>query len=172
MKNPVWNNFFRDWNQSEENEAYKTLEQIPIFSQLSAEELKEVNKLMHSRFYRKDEYIFRQNAPGVGMYIIQEGKVSIEIEDPENPNLLLAQMQDGDFFGELTILDEKPRSAAAIATTDAKILGFFRPDLMSLLKRKPRLGSKILFNLAKVVAGRLQKTYENLKVLQNEQQPS
>ena len=168
MKNPVWNNLFRDWNKSEENETYETLKSIPIFSKLSNDELKEVNKLIHNRFYRKDEYIFRQNAPGVGMYIIQDGKVSIEIEDPENPNLQLAQMEDGDFFGELTILDEKPRSAAAIASTESKILGFFRPDLMSLLKRKPRLGCKILYNLAEVVASRLQKTYENLRVLQNE----
>ncbi|MDY6916258.1 MAG: cyclic nucleotide-binding domain-containing protein [Candidatus Cloacimonadota bacterium] len=168
MKNPIWENLFRNWNQSEEKQTLNTLKNIPIFYNLQTAEIKEVKKLIHNRFYKKDEYIFQQNALGVGMYIVQKGKVNIQLEDKNNSKLVLAEMKEGDFFGEMTILDEKPRSAAAIATTDCSILGFFKPDLMSLLKRKPIIGSKILYNLTKIIAQRLQNTYAKLKAVQNE----
>ncbi|MCK4448175.1 MAG: cyclic nucleotide-binding domain-containing protein, partial [Candidatus Marinimicrobia bacterium] len=68
----------------------------------------------------------------------------------------------GDFFGELSLLDEEVRSASAIAKDHSTLLGFLRPDLFSLLERNPELGNKILLNLARVIGARLRKTNELL----------
>ena len=72
------------------------------------------------------------------------------------------QLKEGNFFGELTLLDEKSRSAAAVSRENSVILGFFRPDLLDLLKRKPSFGIKILLNLASIIGDRLRDTNEKL----------
>ena len=106
--------------------------------------------------------------PGLGMYIIVNGAVEI-VEEPENgTRTKLAELEKGAFFGDMALLDEKPRSASAIAMVDSDIIGFFRPDLVDLLYRKPRMGIKILWALSQVVGERLRKTDEQLTNLQRE----
>jgi len=74
----------------------------------------------------------------------------------------LAVLNDGEFFGELSLLDSDTRSATAVATENSDLLAFLRPDLQSFSKRNPQIGNKILFNLAKVMAVRLRKTGEQV----------
>jgi len=66
----------------------------------------------------------------------------------------------------LALLDEAPRSASAIADDNCDILGFFRPDFLNLLYRRPELGIKILFALAKIIGERLRRTNEQLAKLE------
>jgi len=63
-------------------------------------------------------------------------------------------------------LDDEVRSAAAVAAEATELLGFFRPDLFSLLERNPELGNKILINLARVISARLRKTNDLLTAAQ------
>ena len=64
-------------------------------------------------------------------------------------------LEHGDFFGEIALLDESPRTATAISLGDSKILGFYRTDLYELVERRPKLAIKIIVNLARVVSERL-----------------
>jgi len=146
----------------------RVLSSVPIFSDLDGKELIEVEKIVHRRKYKKGEPIFRMGDPGLGMYIIVEGAVEIieELEDEDCKHLV--DLEKGAFFGDLALLDEAPRSASAIAKVDCDIIGFFRPDLLDLLYRKPHLGIKILWSLAKVIGERLRKTNEQLSNLQRE----
>ena len=100
-------------------------------------------------------------APSEGMFIIISGAVEIYLDNAGTKNVL-AELSDHDFFGEIALLDEEPRSAGAIATKPSTLLGFFRPDLLSLMDRNPALSSKILTNLGAVLAERLRKTNELL----------
>jgi CRP/FNR family cyclic AMP-dependent transcriptional regulator len=71
-------------------------------------------------------------------------------------------LSNGDFFGEMALLLESPRTASAVAHEPTKLLGFFQPDLFSLLETKPKTGNKILLHLAQMIAERLrQSTIEN-----------
>jgi CRP-like cAMP-binding protein len=106
------------------------------------------------------------------MYIIVNGSVEIVEEDKKASQKILASLQDGSFFGDLALLDESPRSASAISTVDSEIIGFFRPDFLDLIYRKPKLGIKILFALAKVVGERLRRTNELLMQIQEEKKTS
>ena len=138
------------------------LRQVPVFEDFEPKELSVIEKLVHHRTYKPNEYIFRRNAPGEGLYIILQGNVDIMTESETGEMNLVASFREGDFFGDLSLLDREPRSASAISKDHSELLGFFRPDLSGILKRKPDLGVKILFNVAKVIGERLRKTNELL----------
>lgn len=161
MKNALWDNIFRHW-QSPESPAVLVLKQTAIFQELTAKELREIEPWLHQRLYKPGEIIFKHHAPGEGVYIILSGAVEISIIDANGKKNILAQLQQGDFFGEFSLLDGGERSATAIATDHTTLLGFFRPDLFSLMDRNPRMGNKLLLALAKVVVARLRKTTELL----------
>ncbi|HPC36565.1 MAG TPA: cyclic nucleotide-binding domain-containing protein [Candidatus Marinimicrobia bacterium] len=167
MNNPLWENIsFK--KKSELSDIMQILSNVPIFSDLDSKELSELEKIVYHRKYKKGEPIFRMGDPGLGMYIIVNGAVEI-VEEPENGEIAkLAELGKGAFFGDLALLDEEPRSASAIAMVDSDIIGFFRPDLMDLVYRKPRMGIKILWALSRVVGERLRKTNEQLTNLQRE----
>ncbi len=146
-----WSNVFKDRKVVKET-IFSVLKRIPIFQDLSDRELKAVERILHIRNYKKDEVIFKEHEPGVGMYIIESGKVNITIGEE---NKLLVLLSDGDFFGEMALILEGQRTASAIATETTKLLGFFRPDLFHLLETSPKTGNKILQRLAQMIAERL-----------------
>ena len=124
------------------------LQSIPLFEELSSRELDAVRRLLHRREYVAGESIFVQGEPGLGMYIIERGAVSIQSE-PSGRELV--ELTDGDFFGEIALLNEVIRTATARAKTDCTLLSLFQPDLLGLLDRNTRLGVKVLLALARLV---------------------
>ncbi len=165
MKNAFWTNIFNRWNTTE-NETVLTLKQVPVFRGLTKREYREVEKLIHERTYKPEETVFKENAPGEGMYIILSGKVEICMNGSDPNKNILAELGNGEFFGELSLLDDDIRSATAVSVDHSRLLGFFRPDLFSLLERNPELGNKLLLNLARVIGKRLRKTNDLLTNLQ------
>lgn len=141
------------------------LRRIPIFEELSKREIAALERILHKREYKRDEVIFRQDEPGMGMYIIESGQVAIISEPAE---VHLSELGSGEFFGELALLDEAPRSATAIAQTECKIFGFFQPDLFALLDRSPRLGVKIVLRLAKIIGERLRRANDQIQSTRQE----
>lgn len=132
-----------------------------MFTGLSKKEINEIEKLTHERTYQAGESIFKQLAPAEGMFIIISGAVEIYFENKGIKNIL-AELGDHEFFGEIALLDDKPRTASAVAQKPSVLLGFFKPDLLSLMDRNPVLSNKILTNLGTVLSERLRKTNELL----------
>jgi len=157
----LWQNFFRK-REEEDNSLEALLSKVAIFSQLNPRELRRLGAIVHRREYAAEEYIFSQQDPGLGMYVIEDGEVRIVYTDSTGVEKELTVLKSGDFFGELSLLDESPRSASAIAGAESKIIGFFRPDLITLLERSPKAGTKILFKLGEVIGTRLRITNEQL----------
>jgi len=152
MKFPIWENIFH--KPSEESETVLALQGVPIFHDLDKNEIEKIERLVHHRTYSPGERIFSQGQPGLGMYILLNGKVKIYREEDEQ-EVTLAKLSQGDFFGDMSLLDETPRSATAEALERANIIAFFRPELMDLLQREPRTGIKIVKGVANVMAERL-----------------
>jgi len=166
--NYIWSNIFKKNNENEDS-TLALLRRVPIFSQLKDREIKEFQRISHIRTYSPDETIFYEGEPGVGMYIIQTGIVKItKKSEGDYEDTLLAELSDGDFFGELALLDDSARSANAIAAKDTTVIGIFRPDLLSLFHKKPKLGNTILFKLADMIGVRLKTTNEELNRLQEQ----
>ncbi len=149
----LYENFFK--NKESSDPVLQVLGQVPIFENLTPKELKDLARLTHERFYKANEPVFKKLAPSEGMYVILKG--TVEIKDPDS-NTTFATLGSGDFFGELALLDEEPRSAMAVATEASELIGFFRTDLLTLMTRDPELGNKILLNLSRVLGERLRRT--------------
>jgi len=152
----IWGNIFKQ-GKKEDDEIRTILKRISVFKDLDNRELARVERILHRRTYQQGETIFSQGDPGFGMYIIESGIVSIVLMPSRHR---LAELSDGEFFGELTLLDESPRTASAISQTACKMLCFFQPDLLDLINRDPRLGVKIMFGLARTIGARLKYTNE------------
>ncbi len=144
---------------------YVLLKKVPIFEKMSRRELDAIERIMYRREYRSGEVIFRQGEPGVGMYVVQHGTVSIVFEPTGQ---VLAELRDGDFFGEIALLNETPRSATAQAKTDCTLWGLFQPELLDLLGRDPRLGVKLLLPLAQIAGQRLIRADAQMQALRDE----
>ncbi|OZC01603.1 cyclic nucleotide-binding domain-containing protein [Rubricoccus marinus] len=141
------------------------LQNIPLFEELSSRELDAIRRLLHRREYVAGESIFVQGEPGLGMYIIERGAVSIQSE-PSGRELV--ELTDGDFFGEIALLNEVIRTATARAKTDCTLLSLFQPDLLGLLDRNSRLGVKVLLALARLVGLRLVEVSDEVEELTRE----
>ena len=149
----LYENFFK--NKESSDPVLQIMGQVPIFENLTPKELKDLTQLTHERSYKANEPVFKKLAPGEGMYVILKG--TVEIKDPDS-NTTFATLGSGDFFGELALLDQEPRSAMAVATEASELVGFFRTDLLTLMTRDPELGNKILLNLSRVLGERLRRT--------------
>lgn len=154
----LWENIFKS-RQNEKDEIDSILLKIPIFQDLKDRELRTIKRILYQREYKKDEVIFNQGDAGLGMYIILKGTVEIVCGPVRH---ILAELNDGDFFGELALLGDSPRSATAVSKTPCKILCFFKPELLDIINRNPGLGSKILFKLAWAIGERLKITNEQV----------
>jgi len=141
------------------------LSRVPFFEGLNRRELSIIEQFLHQREYQKGESIFRQGERGLGMYIIQKGVVAV-VSEPDNHEL--SELKDGDFLGEVALLDDSFRSATVRAKTDCTVFGLFQPDLASLIDRDHRLGLKIIMRIARHVCQRLRQTNEKVISLSSE----
>lgn len=163
----IWKNIFSE-RVVHQGSTEELLSKVPAFANLTPRELKEVAAIVHKRSYRLGEPVFYQGDPGLGMYIVQEGNVAITISDKSSNEREVAVLTEGDFFGEMALLDESPRSANAVCKTDCLLIGFFRPDLFDLIEKKTTLGIKIVLKLAEIVAQRLRNTDKELSKVKSQ----
>jgi CRP-like cAMP-binding protein len=134
------------------------LASVPIFDTLSQRQLLKIHKLIHIRHFEEGEIVFRQNDPGVGMYVIRDGLVDVYNEFDDLTRKHILSMKPGDFFGEIALLNDSTRSATVVSAKKSILFGLFRPDLMSVLDSDPKLGNKIIYRIAQIVAERLRLT--------------
>ncbi len=146
-----------------------------LFQDLNARQIRFVRNIVHLRRYRDSELIFRQGETGVGMYIILKGKVAITVngsasgEGPTAGGIEIAILQPGDFFGELSLVeDDSRRSADARALEQTELIGFFKPDLLEILERNPAAGVRITMRLGQVLGRRLRETTDRLSKLEEQ----
>jgi len=167
MNSPLWDNIFKNKKSTKALE-FEAIKNANIFDGLKNKELKFVQTMVYLRKFNKGEYIFKKSNPGNGMYIILKGEVQIIDENKKDQKQnLLATLVDGEFFGELSLLDESPRSASALCSDYTEALGFFRSDLLDITNRKPLIGSKIVLNVARILGERLRVTNNKLYKIQH-----
>lgn len=165
IRSSFWTNFFN--SPAEKFNIKKSLQAIPVFSKLTGRDLTNLIKIVHKRNYLPGEYIFYQGDPGIGLYIINDGEVIIQRANDRGEVTTLATFTDGDFFGELALVDGEKRSASAIAKTATNVSAIFKPDLDEYIESYPRKGIKILQGICQIIAVRLRKLNEDHFALQN-----
>lgn len=151
-RSSFWANLFK--TPTEKSELEEVLHSLPPFQHLNSKLLKLLMKVIHNRVYAASEYIFFQNDPGIALYIIIKGEILIT-QDEGGDRFDLAMLGQGDFFGELALLDKAKRSASAIAMKESQLAVIFRPDLDEFVEAHPKEGVNILRGISTIVATRL-----------------
>src|SRR5215467_6607205 len=99
----------------------ETLRQVPLFESLDDETAHELCELLESLDCKTGTTLFRAGDDGDAMYLIEQGKVRICVRTKDGHEVTLTDLQRGDFFGEMALLDHKPRSADARVTENARL---------------------------------------------------
>ncbi len=151
-QHPLWHNLFRK-KEDRVTQVTEMWMATPLFEKISRRECRELVRTMHPRHYKKGEMVFNSGDIGASIVLIRSG--SIEIRAAEK---LLAELAAGDFFGEVALIIDEPRTADAIATEDSELIFFLRSDLEEWVKRSPKSGAQFMLNIATVLAARLRHT--------------
>ncbi|MCA9989512.1 MAG: Crp/Fnr family transcriptional regulator [Ardenticatenaceae bacterium] len=125
------------------------LKQVPFFTKLNPEEAAALAERLIPRRFSPGQVIFHLGDPGGLLYIIIRGKVKISHSTPDGQEALLAILGSGDFFGELALLDESPRSATAEAIEPTDTLTLHREEFLRFLTHNPSFVTHVLQTLAK-----------------------
>lgn len=128
------------------------LQRVPLFSGLSEDELRRLAEISRIVETAAGSVVTQIGEPGDAFFIIIDGAVTVR-----TPVGAASQLQPGDFFGEMSLLDGEPRSATIVATTDLRLLAVDRSHFWRLLDEAPDLVRRILTILSRRVR-RLEQT--------------
>ena len=134
---------------------------ISFFSDLSAEERDLIYSRCSEVTVKKGSVILHQEEESFDLYIILAGKVTVSLIHEDGRTVVLDSLQEGDFFGELSVLDRRTRSAMVKAITDVKMLFLPRDKFLRILREN----AEIAINLLAVMATRLRKANESIETL-------
>ncbi|MEM6784273.1 MAG: cyclic nucleotide-binding domain-containing protein [Bacteroidota bacterium] len=129
-----------------------------LFTCLRRADLYDLARHVHRRDYNHGEVVYYERDPGLGLYLVVHGAVVLRSSDPgteDDPDEdIVHRIGPGGTFGERALLGEHHRATRAEAVTDTRLLGFFRPDFKTLIKRHPRLGTQVAIAVGQYIAAR------------------
>ncbi len=128
------------------------LKSLALFRDLSDRDLGLLSQALHSRVYHSGEALFQEGDIGRALFILESGKVDLLKGDAR-----IFQVKPGDFFGEMALLEQLPRTASAVAAERSQLFLLYRSKLDSLLHYHPRIGVVIMSHLAQLLSARLRR---------------
>jgi len=123
------------------------LKKIPLFSHLKDSQLKEIAARCRNAQYKKGEVIFHKTDLSTDLYIVNSGKLNAVLADEEGDEMVLAQFEKGAFFGELSLLDGKGRSATIVANKDSELAILKQSVFLDLLYKNPQIAVELMTTL-------------------------
>ena len=135
------------------------LRKIPLFSPLSDEILSNLSTTVRLQNIKQGQVIFRKGDEGTALYILRSGTIKIVLPSRLGAEIIVSIFSDGDFFGEMALLDGEPRSADAVAIKPSELLVLSRNDFLSFLQSDVNAVNAILSVLTK----RMRKTHDLLE---------
>jgi len=123
-----------------------SLASVPLLEGLDKRTLERVAQQGKRRTYQAGEAIISQDAPASALYIILRGHVVVERGEGDAPSLV-GEMGPGDFFGELALIEEHPRSATVRAAEETECMLFVAWEFTALLKEHPQIAVPIMYAL-------------------------
>jgi uncharacterized membrane protein len=137
----------------------EALRSVPLFGSLDDQAASELRSLLSDRIVPQNTRLFRQGDNGDALYLIESGRVRISIRGDDKQELTLAELAQGDFFGEMAIIDGRQRSADAQVIEEARLAILSRDAFLSFVRSNPDVALKMLSALT----DRLRRTDELLR---------
>lgn len=122
---------------SEPERVARALREVPLFATVPEPYFGEIAARIRWRRFTAGEAIFHQHDIGEGLYLVARGAVRLFLRSEDGQELTIARFEPGEFFGELSAIDEEPRSATAVAAEVSDLLILHRSDFLSYLRARP-----------------------------------
>jgi CRP-like cAMP-binding protein len=142
----------------DEREVLRT---VPIFSELSDQDIASLAHLAIRKRYPKDTVVFFENEEGDFFFTILEGRIKVTILGDDGREVILSVLGPGDFFGEMALLDNEPRSATAIAVEESELLSLHRTDFQTVLNDNRSITTALI----RVLSARLRRANHQISTL-------
>jgi CRP/FNR family transcriptional regulator, cyclic AMP receptor protein len=146
-------------------ERIEKLSKVPLFQGLTAQALELISRVANEESHALGTKIFQHGDPGDKLYIIIEGKVRISREVPGMGEEALAVLGPGSVFGEMSLLDEAPRSADARVHERCRLLTVPKDAFEDLLFLHKDLAYEVLWSFVRMLTQRLRETNDKLTFL-------
>lgn len=125
------------------------LASIPLFSGLDQTDRQRFIEVTRERTYPKGSVILFENDPGDSLYIVRQGRVKVVLIGEDGREIILGVLGPGEHFGELSLIDQQPRSATVIAMEDASLLILHRDDFRRRVEASPAVAWSLLTELSR-----------------------
>jgi CRP/FNR family cyclic AMP-dependent transcriptional regulator len=122
----------------------EALRSVPLFASLDDDSAKDLRNLLSERDVPSNTRLFRQGDEGDAMYLIESGRIRISVLDDDKKDVTLAELAQGDFFGEMSIIDGRQRSADARVIEDSRLAILSRPAFLTFVRKKPDVALEML----------------------------
>ena len=129
----------------------RTLRSVPLFSQLRDSDLELLAPLLTRREYPKNRVIRFAHDPCDAFYVVLRGQVKVMLIAEDGREVVLSLVREGDFFGEMALLDDEPYAASVIAMDDTTLLVLRREDFRRSIREMPQMS----FGLLRALCSRL-----------------
>src|SRR5690349_18915993 len=122
----------------------ESLRSVPLFASLDDDAARDLRNLLSEETVPQNTRLFRQGDSGDAMYLIESGRVRISIRAEDKQEVTLAELAQGDFFGEMSIIDGRQRSADAKVIEGSKLSVISREEFLTFVRKKPDVALEML----------------------------
>lgn len=143
--------------------AVDQLKKVPLFADLTSHELERVAAICVEESFERNVHVFEEGAPGDKFYIVTAGVVRISKFVPGIGEEALALLKPGNFFGEMSLMDDQPRSATAIAHENCTLLSISKAKFEEALFLDKELAYTVLWGFIRTLNQRLRETNDKIK---------
>lgn len=137
------------------NRKRKFLQRVSLFQGISRREFGHLFTCLVPRCYAPGELLFLEGDVGRALFILESGHVEISRRNASSEPVRIAVLSPGDYFGEMSLLDDRPRTATAAAMEPVKVYLLYKADLEKLVRTVPHIGAAIMTHLAMLLAARI-----------------
>ncbi len=141
----------------------ESLKPLPLFADLTSIELANIAPLFFEKAYTKNSTLFVEGMTGEILYIIRKGSVNITKKGTGSQEIVLATLKEGEFLGEMSLIDNRPRTATARVAEESSLLVMTKKAFNTLLEKQPSTALKILLFFLKIANERVRKANESIK---------
>ena len=131
----------------------------PLFGQLPPRVIEHLGSYMRKRALARGETIFAKGDPGSGLMGVLSGSVKISVPSADGRDIVINIIHAGEIFGEIALLDGRPRTADATAMTDCELIVIERRDFIPFLRSQPDL----IMQIVEILCARLRSTTEQVQ---------
>jgi CRP/FNR family cyclic AMP-dependent transcriptional regulator len=125
------------------------LRQVPLFTHLSEADIARLAEAARERSYPRNSVILFEDDPGDALYVVVTGQVKVVLIGEDGREVILSVLHEGNFFGEMALIDDEPRSAHVIAMLDSSLLVLRREDFQRRLQDAPTIALGLLRELSR-----------------------